>query len=40
MNEKLLRELAIQRYEKGQAPKAIYDILNKTKQGFFKYIKS
>lgn len=39
MDEKLLRELAIRRYENGEKPKVIYDSLNKTKQWFFKWLK-
>jgi len=34
MDEKTLRELAIQRYENGEKPKAIYTSLNKTKPWF------
>jgi len=39
MDEKTLRELAIQRYENGEKPKAIYTSLNKTKPWFFKWLK-
>lgn len=39
MDEKTLRELAIQRYENGEKPKAIYRSLNKTKPWFFKWLK-
>lgn len=39
MDEKKLRELAIQRYENGEPPKLIYTSLNRTKQWFFKWLK-
>jgi len=39
MDNKKLREHAIKRYENGEAPKQIYESLNKTKQWFFKWLK-
>lgn len=39
MDEQQLRELAIQRYEAGEQPKAIYESLHKTKPWFFKWLK-
>lgn len=39
MDEQKLRELAIQRYNNGEAPKLIYTSLNRTKQWFFKWLK-
>lgn len=39
MEEQKLRELAIQRYENGESPKAIYTDLGKTKPWFFKWLK-
>lgn len=39
MNEKELREFAIQRYENGESPKEIYKSLNKGKTWFFKWLK-
>lgn len=39
MDDKKIRELAIQRYEKGEPPKLIYTSLNRTKQWFFKWLK-
>jgi len=39
MDEQRIRELAIQRHEKGESPKFIYTSLNRTKQWFFKWLK-
>lgn len=39
MNEKKLRERAIERYENGESPKAIYESYNKSKRWFFKWLK-
>jgi len=39
MDEKELRESAIQRHENGESPKLIYTSLNRTKQWFFKWLK-
>lgn len=39
MNEKKLREIAIQRYENGETPKQIYTSLGKGKTWFFKWLK-
>lgn len=39
MDDKTLHELAIQRYEQGESPKAIYTTLHRTKQWFFKWLK-
>ncbi len=39
MDEQKVRELAIQRYERGESPKDIYTSLNRTKQWFFKWLK-
>jgi transposase InsO family protein len=39
MDEQLQREQAVQRYETGEKPKAIYTDLHKSKKWFFKWLK-
>lgn len=39
MDEKKIRELAIERHEKGESPKTIYESLHKSKRWFFKWLK-
>lgn len=39
MDDKKIRESAIQRYERGEPPRIIYASLNRTKQWFFKWLK-